>query len=108
MDCSEKKIAAVFKALGDENRIRILKMMRNGEICACKLLEELSIGQPTLSHHMKILCDVGIVHPRRAGKWVYYSINCEGICEIRKMLQEVMAPKNQPANCKCTEESGQK
>ena len=65
MEHDEKKIAAVFKAFCDENRIRILRLMLSGEKCACKLLEELSISQPTLSHHMKILCDSGVVVGRK-------------------------------------------
>ena len=71
----ERKTAAVFKALCDENRIRILKLLTGGEKCACKLLDELSVTQPTLSHHMKILCDSGIVSGRKEGKWMYYSIS---------------------------------
>ena len=50
----EKRIAAIFKAFCDENRIRIIKLLRSGEKCACKLLEEINVTQPTLSHHMKI------------------------------------------------------
>ena len=60
----EQKAAALFKALGDENRIRILKLLCSGEKCACRLLEELNIRQPTLSHHMKILCDAGLQSQR--------------------------------------------
>ena len=78
MEHDEKKIAAVFKAFCDENRIRILRLLLSGEKCACKLLEELSISQPTLSHHMKILCDSGIVTGRKEGKWTHYSISPEG------------------------------
>ena len=74
----EKTIALVFKAFCDENRIRIIKMLRSGEKCACKLLEELNVTQPTLSHHMKILCDSGIVVGRKEGKWMHYSISAEG------------------------------
>lgn len=74
----ERKTAAVFKALCDENRIRILKLLTGGEKCACKLLDELSVTQPTLSHHMKILCDSGIVSGRKEGKWMYYSISEQG------------------------------
>lgn len=70
----EKKVANLFKALGDENRIKILLLLKNGEKCACKLLEELNISQPTLSHHMKILCDAEIVCGRKEGKWMHYSI----------------------------------
>ena len=64
----EKKMALIFKAFCDENRIRILKMLRSGEKCACKMLDELNVTQPTLSHHMKILCDSGIVLGRKEGK----------------------------------------
>ena len=74
----EKKMALIFKAFCDENRIRILKMLRSGEKCACKMLDELNVTQPTLSHHMKILCDSGIVLGRKEGKWMYYSISAEG------------------------------
>ena len=95
----ERKAAAVFKALGDENRIRILKLLRCGERCACKLLEELNISQPTLSHHMKILCDAGIVTGRREGKWMHYSICCEGVKSIRAMLQSLLSPENIPEDC---------
>lgn len=103
MERSEKNVAAMFKALGDENRIRILKMLRKGETCACRLLEELSISQSTLSHHMKILCDAGIVNGRRDGKWIHYSINCEVAGCIRSLFQESTMPENRPANCKCNE-----
>ncbi|MGN1114335.1 MAG: ArsR/SmtB family transcription factor [Oscillospiraceae bacterium] len=74
----EKKTALIFKAFCDENRIRIIKLLRTGEKCACKLLEEINVTQPTLSHHMKILCDSGIVVGRKEGKWMHYSISPEG------------------------------
>ena len=78
MELDERRIALVFKALCDENRIRILKLLASGEKCACRLLEELDISQPTLSHHMKILCDSGVVVGRKEGKWMHYSISPEG------------------------------
>lgn len=81
--------AKVFKAFCDENRLQILALLRSGEKCACKLLEELHIGQPTLSHHMKILCDAGIVTGRKDGKWTYYSFNQEGIANARSILQQI-------------------
>ena len=98
---NEKNMAAIFKALGDENRIRILKLLHDGEKCACKLLEELNIGQSTLSHHMKILCDAGIVTGRKEGKWMHYSICCEGVCGLHTMLRELLAPENLPVDCNC-------
>ena len=75
----QRKIALIFKAFCDENRVRILNLLRGGEKCACRLLEELSISQPTLSHHMKILCDSGIVVGRKEGKWMHYRISSEGV-----------------------------
>lgn len=75
----ERKTALLFKAFCDENRIHILKLLGGGEKCACRLLEEMSISQPTLSHHMKILCDSGIVMGRKEGKWMHYRISPEGV-----------------------------
>ena len=85
----ERKTALIFKAFCDENRIRILKMLRNGEKCACKLLEELNVTQPTLSHHMKILCDSGIVTGRKEGKWMHYSISEDGAKAASDLLKEL-------------------
>ena len=99
----ERNMAAVFKALGDENRIRVLKILRSGEKCACHLLEELNISQSTLSHHMKILCDTGIVTGRKEGKWMYYAICCEGVCGLQASLRALLAPENLPADCTCQE-----
>ena len=99
----EQDMAAVFKALSDENRIRILKMLHSGEKCACKLLNELNISQPTLSHHMKILCDAGIVTGRKKGKWMHYSICCEGVRKIRDLMRELLSAENTPAECECKE-----
>ena len=70
-----QKTVRLFKALGDENRFRILECLKDGEKCACVLLNKLDISQPTLSHHMKLLCDAGIVIPRKEGKWTHYSID---------------------------------
>lgn len=75
-----------FKAFCDENRLLILEMLRSGEKCACKLLENLDIGQSTLSHHMKILCDSGIVEGRIEGKWTHYSISEEGSNYAKELL----------------------
>lgn len=78
MEINEKKVATIFKAFSDENRIRILEQLLTGEKCACVLLDSLHITQPTLSHHMKILCDADIVISRKEGKWTHYSISKNG------------------------------
>lgn len=83
-----KRMAVVFKAFGDENRLQILQLLRDGEKCACKLLEEMHITQPTLSHHMKILCDAGVVTGRKEGKWMHYSISVGGVEVIKAYLNQ--------------------
>ena len=80
--------AKVFKAFCDENRLQILGLLRSGEKCACTLLDELQIGQSTLSHHMKILCDSGVVRGRKEGKWVHYSIDPAGAEQARQLLEQ--------------------
>ena len=80
----------IFKAFCDENRLKILEQLRTGEKCACKLLDELQITQPTLSHHMKLLCDADIVQGRKDGKWVHYSINPEGAKRAKELLARLV------------------
>lgn len=81
--------AKVFKALCDENRLAILELLQTGEKCACVLLENLKISQPTLSHHMKILCESGIVIGRKEGKWTHYSISTAGADAAKTLLTEL-------------------
>lgn len=100
-----EKNARVFKAFCDPNRLKILGLLQNGEKCACKLLEELNIGQPTLSHHMKILCDADIVTGRKDGKWTYYSFNTEGIVHAKVLLDQITSAAGRE-NDKCVEEAG--
>lgn len=94
MNTDTKRIAEIFKALGDENRVEILIMLSKGEKCACKLLEELKVSQPTLSHHMKILCNAKLVNARKEGRWMHYSLSQEGMNEISNYLSDVFG-KNQ-------------
>lgn len=75
-----------IKALTDENRLAIMLALQHGEKCGCDLLEELNITQPTLSHHMKILADSGLVDYYKEGKWMHYSISAKGVQEFREMI----------------------
>lgn len=84
--------AQVFKAFGDENRIKIILLLKSGEKCGCELLKALNVTQPTLSHHMKILCDANIVEPRREGKWTHYKISDEGREIAMSLLEEITKP----------------
>ena len=66
----------IFMAFCDETRLKVLEVLREGEKSAAALLSKVSVGQSTLSHHMRVLVESGIVHARKTGKWTYYSI-CE-------------------------------
>lgn len=93
MERTNKQITVIFKALCDEIRIQILKLLQGGERCACELLEEMSLSQPTLSHHMKILCDSGVVAGRKDGKWMYCTISREGAELAAACIGEITAVK---------------
>ena len=84
---TEKELALVFKALSDENRIRIVNYLWDGEKSARRLLAVMDISQSTLSHHMKILCDSGIVVGRKVGTWMFYKVSIESV----KTMQEYLA-----------------
>lgn len=99
MEAEIKRMAAVFKALGDENRIRILQILSAGEKCGCRLLEDMNITQPTLSHHMKILCDSGIVNGRKDGKWMYYSVSKEGARAAAGYLEHLVSADTEEGCC---------
>ncbi|MGN1319913.1 MAG: ArsR/SmtB family transcription factor [Acutalibacteraceae bacterium] len=99
----ERKIAAIFKAFCDENRIKIIKLLRSGEKCACKLLEEINVTQPTLSHHMKILCDSGVVVGRKDGKWMHYSISEKGVERAKECLRQLTTLDVEYENKSCCE-----
>lgn len=75
-----------IKALTDANRLAIMLALQHGEKCACELLEELHITQPTLSYHMKILADSGLIDYYKEGKWMHYSISAEGVQDFREMI----------------------
>ncbi len=74
--------ARIFKAMSDENRLRIMDLLKEKERTASELLEVMDFGQSTLSHHMKILIKAGAVEARRQGKWVIYHLNEEAIAAI--------------------------
>ncbi|MCL2478729.1 MAG: metalloregulator ArsR/SmtB family transcription factor [Treponema sp.] len=93
--------AGFFKALADTNRLMIVDMLSCGELCACKILEKFDITQPTLSHHMKTLCDCGLVKSRKEGKWMYYTLDKKKVKELKNFLHIVTKDKEE---CICKEE----
>lgn len=93
---SEK--AEIFKVLSDSNRLQIIDMLSCGEMCVCKILEKFDITQPTLSHHLKVLADNGIVTSRKEANWIHYKLNDEKMKEITEFLQFI---SNDKKDCIC-------
>jgi len=90
--------AKIFKALSDSNRLKILNMLSCGEKCACDILEFFDFTQPTLSHHMKVLIDCGLVKCRKDGVWSHYSLD---IINSNKLVLSLMTLFTDTEDCIC-------
>jgi len=95
---SNQKYAKIFKAFCDEQRLEILELLRNEEKCACQLLENIDIGQSSLSYHMKILVESGVVESRQDGKWTHYRISEKGSKAAVEILKLLTTPKSTGKN----------
>ncbi|MDY0294229.1 MAG: metalloregulator ArsR/SmtB family transcription factor [Acholeplasmataceae bacterium] len=84
----EKHIAKIFKALSDENRLLIIKLLLKGELCGCMLIDKLNIQQPTLSYHLKILTEAGITSSFRDGNMIKYVVNKDVLNEVSAFIDE--------------------
>lgn len=93
-----EKNVRLFKALSDTNRLMIVEMLSCEELCACNILEKFNITQPTLSHHMKMLCECGLVTGRKQGKWMYYSLNQETVQVFKTFMCSITSNTE---NCIC-------
>ena len=100
---SYEEYTKVFKALGDPKRAMIVDMLSCGELCACMILEKFEMSQSTLSHHMKILCDCGLVKGRNEGKWTYYSLDADTISKTNQFFCNITSAKE---HCICQEPAG--
>lgn len=94
-----------YKALGDITRLKIIEMLSCGELCACDILESFQITQPTLSYHMKILTECGLVIARKDGSWMKYSLNELNINEIKQFLEYITISHEE---CICNSGKGAK
>jgi ArsR family transcriptional regulator, arsenate/arsenite/antimonite-responsive transcriptional repressor len=86
--------AQLCKALGDEHRLQMLAYVASGVVgccgdgvCACDLESVTGLAQPTVSHHMKILASVGLVHAEKRGRWMYYTLNTSNLASVQAMLE---------------------
>jgi ArsR family transcriptional regulator, lead/cadmium/zinc/bismuth-responsive transcriptional repressor len=73
------RLALMFQAVADVNRLKILLAVTDRELCVCELTEVLSMSAPAVSHHLRRLKDMGLVRTRREGKWVYYTLDDEHV-----------------------------
>lgn len=96
-----EKNSLVFKAFCDEKRLAILELLRSGEKCACVLIDKMDIGQSTLSYHMKILCESGVVESRQEGKWTHYRISQSGSKYAADLLIQLTTPCSQQILDEC-------
>ena len=82
----------MLKAIADGNRFRIFNLlMDNGETCACELLKDFNISQPTLSRHMKVMVDSGLITARKDAQWMKYSVNQDALKVLRDALSGTVA-----------------
>jgi ArsR family transcriptional regulator len=81
-------LAALSKALADPIRVQLVDVLRRhaGKVCVCELTPLFAVSQPTVSHHLKVLRDAGIVGVERSGLWAYYYVNPEAVKELSKWL----------------------
>lgn len=94
LENKHNKNVTIFKAFCDEKRLAILELLRGGEKCACVLIEQMDIGQSSLSYHMKILCESGIVESRQDGKWTHYQISEIGSKAAIDLLAYLTTPNS--------------
>lgn len=97
-----------IKAISDETRLRIIDMLSCGELCACNILDGLSISQSTLSYHMKILADSGLINAKRDGAWMKYTLNEERIEEVLEFFIVITTKKDDCICHKCKSNSSSK
>jgi ArsR family transcriptional regulator len=111
-----ENILTVFKALSDETRLRILKLLEHGELCVCDIVAAFDMIQPKVSFHLAVLKEAGLIKDRKQGKWVHYSIDdsdifrrflllstlerisAETVTEDKNRLTTFLKGKNQKAN----------
>jgi len=102
MSLNYEEHSKVIKAISDPNRLKIIDILSCGEKCACDILEQFAFTQPTLSHHMKVLMDCGLVDCRKEGLWSYYSLN---IATCNKLIIFLMNLVTDTKECICKDKS---
>ena len=84
-------LSKLFRALGDETRVRIVALLAHGELCVCHLEAALELPQPTVSRHLAVLRAAGIVDGRRDGTWMYYALSAQEHAQVQRVMTAVAA-----------------
>ncbi|WP_326751157.1 metalloregulator ArsR/SmtB family transcription factor [Streptomyces hirsutus] len=87
-----ERLAAVLKAIADPTRLQLLRLIERaprGEACVCDLTDCLGLRQPTVSHHLKVMTESGLLNRERRGTWVWYSVDPAGLRRVREVLEPV-------------------
>ncbi|UCC15369.1 MAG: helix-turn-helix transcriptional regulator [Gammaproteobacteria bacterium] len=84
---SERRLAAMLKAVADPTRLQILRVVnaQPGPVCACDIVDRFDLSQPTISHHLKVLRDAGLLTSRRTGLWSFYEPDREGLARLAEL-----------------------
>lgn len=85
-----RPVSRLFKALGDDTRLRIVALLAHGELCVCHIQEALRLSQPNVSRHLAILRSAGIVEDRRDGNWVHYRLSSQDDPHCERQLRELV------------------
>ena len=93
--------ARLFHALSDETRLEILECLRGEEQCVCDLMESLGAAQSRLSFHLKVLKEAKLIHDRPEGRWVYYSLNEEGLRALEEVVRSLNERTKKSAAPRC-------
>lgn len=90
------ELATTFKALADPTRVAIVNRLAAGECCVCDLTGAFDLSQPTISHHLRILRDAGLVEAERRGTWAYYRVVPQAVARLREVF--VTPPADAPVS----------
>ena len=102
MNMNYEENAKIIKSLSDPNRLKIIDILSCGEKCACDILQHFDFTQPTLSHHMKVLIESGLIKVRKDGLWNYYKLNMNNCNKLTLFLMNLVTETD---NCICKDKS---
>lgn len=98
----DNNIVSLLKVLADENRLKIISCLSSGEKCVCQLTEAMDIPQNLMSHHLRVLKDIGLVSDERRGRWVYYSLLKNEISQLLNRIEDLCDCETDDIESQCS------